>query len=586
MQRAGSARIPNIAWYPELRAFEDEGWSREWIAEAVRLSPRQVRRVFAEGQARNVAAWEIPIKQFVKPEDLALLEWTPEAFAAFFSRFSGYSLPPHALEWISLFIAHPNLILHVPPNHSKTTIMAIWLTVWLICRDRNTQVLIVSQTLDLAQNTARSIAQILTDPDITQAFGRFVPTPADEEPWKVEQGKLMVLGRTKKAKPGDLTVMSRGMGQSVLGFRADVVIGDDITNAEIALSPTEHAKELAKFKGEILTRIDTENSLDAAGRALIIGQRVAFNDLYADLHELRYTYGEKAGQLLWHVEVQKALPEGWEGPALWESWMPKSRLARLHAELGTALFDTMYQQEPVAEGDLVFRPEWIDGCRSDRPGGVGYNGPYPKVRTASVDPSPSMFNAAVIADVVTLPGGDIQYVLLAIEEWQGGTRQFRERITRWMSEYRITHLIVEESSFFKWIADDEWFQELQEYLTIVRHRTQQNKNDQAVGVDSLAADFEFRRISLPCGDETGRKMTGILTRQLKVYPFTKVFDAIMALWFLKWNRKKLKHKKRRSGIIPGHGAGRPNAAGRKMLADREAKRRLGKTSVMELERTG
>jgi hypothetical protein len=66
-----------------------------------------------------------------------------------------------------------------------------------------------------------------------------------------------------------------------------------------------------------------------------------------------------------------------------------------------------------------------------------------------------------------------------------------------------------------------------------------NKNNAEYGVQSLASDFEFERISLPYGDETGRRMSDLLSNEALMYPDGETNDLLMALWFVKFNYKKL-----------------------------------------------
>lgn len=586
MRRAGSARISNPAWYPEIQAFMDRGWGHEWISEATLLSDRQIRRILQFGRSRVVRSLEMPVEAKLLPVFEAMRQLTPEAFEAFFICFSGLDyLPAHAKEWVRLFIEHRDLMLNVPPGHAKTTIMAIWLVVWLLIMDRNNQIMVVSKTGDAAKDICRSIADILSYPEITAAFGRYVPSAVDDEPWKPEQGRLMVLGRTKKGKPGDLSVLARGMDQQILSFRPTVVICDDITDEEIALSPAEHVKEMRKFRGDILTRVEDATATSVSGRALVIGQRVSEGDIYGELQEVTWTHGPMAGEPLWHVIEMQALPGGWEsGEALWPQKWTIEELSRKHAELGDDLFETRYQQRPVAGSAARFRDEWINACKKDRPGNLHVAGKQ-WIRAASLDPSPTEFNAGIVADV-SYDGAEWRCEIVAVDEWRGGVRDTQSKIEGWIANHRITHLVIEDSAVSKLLLDSDWFHELEGRLTLVKHKTQYNKNDAVHGVEAMAVDFEYKRIGLPWGDAEGQRMSGILIKQLRAWGRSRVFDAVMALWFLKFNRKKFRRKSMGTGTIPRGGA-RPrlNAAGRSMAAAEERshdKRRLGETRVLEL----
>ena len=585
---SGQGRNQKAAWYPEIMALKQEGWENGWICEAFGMGDRWLRALVEAGNQGRRKYHELEIDPVVRAPDAAMLEFTPDAYEAFFTRFSGLGyLPKHAKEWVRHFIENNDLMLNVPSGHAKTTLMVIWLTVWLLHIDRNIGIAIVSETGSLSKTHVRSVANILAGPEGTEmakAFGRMVPTPRDEERWAPEQGELMILGRTKKGKPGDLSVKGIGRGQQFLGFRPDVIIADDITNAEIAASPAEHLKEIEWLRGTFMSRVEETTGAEAGGRAMVIGQRVAFNDLYSVLRDIEWEMGPKKGQPLWTVVHMKALPDGWDGKPLWpERWTIES-LQRKYTEMGRALFNTMFQGEPEPEGGFIFDEVWINGCRANRPAGMP--GPLPDgvkaVRVAAIDPAPIGWNGAIVGDV-WFPEKDTEWRcdVLGVEKWKGGgVRTLQGTIMRLISEYRITHLIIEDSAVSKALMQEEWFKRLEDRLTVVKHKTQLNKNDAEVGVTSLAVDLEFERISLPCGDERGREMTRLLADQLKVYPHEKEFDLVMALWFLRFNRKRLKIKKRKLDHF--RGAAHTLSASGRMMAARRAAEKKSQTITMEV----
>jgi len=122
-----------------------------------------------------------------------MIRQTADAFEAFYNEFTNErlgGLPAHAKAWVQAALSNKRLLLNVPPRHAKTTIMAIWFTIWQLACSRDTQVLIVSKTTKHGEKIARKIANELgTNVKLIEAFGRFQPIDS-ARPWRVTAGEL------------------------------------------------------------------------------------------------------------------------------------------------------------------------------------------------------------------------------------------------------------------------------------------------------------------------------------------------------------------------------------------------------------
>jgi hypothetical protein len=109
-----------------------------------------------------------------------------------------------------------------------------------------------------------------------------------------------------------------------------------------------------------------------------------------------------------------------------------------------------------------------------------------------------------------------------------------------VATHKPDYFIFEESGFLIWLRDDPWFVELKDRVRLLLHKTHSaNKNSMEYGVQSLAGDFEFKRISLPYGDPVAQDMTKMLCEEALLYGSNTPTDLLMALWFVKYNYKKL-----------------------------------------------
>src|SRR3990167_5725332 len=164
------------------------------------------------------------------------LETAVDGFTTFFNRFSGRILPEHCRQWVRDAFAYRRVLLNVPPRHAKSTVMSVWLPIFLVCADRNIQILVISQTDDFAKKFCLEMTEHFeNDTTLIDAFGHFVPDEASW-PWAPGEGELMVAGRERLRLPGDRTIQIRGARQQILGMEADWIICDDPDSPDVVRS--------------------------------------------------------------------------------------------------------------------------------------------------------------------------------------------------------------------------------------------------------------------------------------------------------------------------------------------------------------
>ena len=550
MERAGSSRIDSAAWWPEIELLDNLGHTTGEIAKALDLSERRIRDIKMFG-SKTGDKMVYPIFEPKKPEDLdvdlqKMLEFTADGFELFVNTFSDRPLPPHCKQWVEDFCINTNLLLNVPPRHAKTTIFAVWVPIWLLARNRDEQIILVSKTNRFAKDQAAQIAYNLRyNKKLTDAFGRFAPSNEKGDiPWRPSQGELMVVGRTRESGSGQFSIISVGVAGQIMGREATVLILDDITDPQVARSETQREEEKNWLEEQVFNRIQP------GGRAAVIGQRVHFLDIYGHLSEQIYKRGPKKGQPLWkHINTPAVLrwPENDDDPGevLWPGFWDFDALMDTYERVGDTAFSCMYQQEPRPVGSALVRPEWWDGCRD--PNRRGYQGVksyqedeiyFPIARVASIDPSPTKFNGLVVADV-PYSRGTFFASIIEVKAWEGGMRSIVSEIERTVDQYKLDYLIVEHSTFTSWLEEDPMYQSLKERVTVLPHNTGKNKGNPELGVETLGGDVEMGRISLPYKDAVGRAMSKTLEDEMNIWPHGKHDDALMALWFIKWNYRKL-----------------------------------------------
>lgn len=473
-----------------------------------------------------------------------LVEPAVKAFESFFNEFTNQNLgglPAHARAWVTAALTHPRLLLNVPPRHAKTTIMAIWFTLWQFCISRNTQVIIVSKTTALGEKISRKLcAEMETNERLIAAFGRFRPKDLTR-PWRETKGELELEGKDLSLRSGDLNLQIRGSGQQVLGMEADWVIADDITDRRVAKSETEANTEWDYFLGDVLTR------LAPTGRAFCIGQRVHEKDIYGRLS----AETDDDGTPSWHLERTPAILDEESGVTLWPDVWPFERIVDKRKTIGSALFMCMYQQAPEVSGEFIEK-WWLEGNGSqehpgcydrDRQVGQGWQQPtelawVPVTRALLVDPSPTRYAGLVVIDIVFQMRARYFYaaVIDVVRLPPGhGLRGMVDSIEELARTYRPGVCIFEENSA-KYLKDDPAWNRIRPLFKVLPHDTTKwNKHDTELGVWSLAADIEAGRIRFPWATPDDRARMQPLIDELLSYPNGSTDDCLMALWFAKAN---------------------------------------------------
>lgn len=558
---------PHIAALIELGYTDDEinsgfGWE---------TSKRYLRTIKREGKMDGtgmvrVEPGRVPFERLA-PEYQEMLEYTPEAFIKFYNRFNYQRMPEHCEEWVRAAFEQDLLLLNVPPRHNKSTLFAVWWPIWNLVRDPDCQILIVSLTGTLATRWVGYIAGWLSYGEIPQVFGRFKPQTQDGEiPWRPSKGELMIVGRRKGAAGGGMqfSILSRGAGAQILGFEADVVVGDDITQRSKAVSETQREVERSWWLEEVMSRLQPD------GKALVVGQRVHMNDIYGFLADMEYEDGPRKGDPLWNHVLRPAVrvwPQNEDysdAEVLWPELWTYAKLMNSYARIGgKAAFYTMYQQDPAAADATLVQDGWLEACRDyDRVVGRGYapaageaDGYLPVVRVASLDPSPTMYNGLIVADVV--PSRDRFWcAVVDVKSFKSDWRGIRDEITSVIERLRPTYFVFEKNIAQYWAKGDPFIEELRSRVRVMEHTTSaQNKFDIEAGLESLSFDFETGNIRTPYGSPESTDATRLLEKEIRMWTREGRLrdDLLMALWFIKYNYRRFTALHDLPTKLPGEG---------------------------------
>ena len=378
---------------------------------------------------------------------------------------------------------------------------------------------------------------------------------ADATQWSAD---MIYLGTGRDSGEKDPTVQALGFGSQIYGARADLIILDDVVMNSNA---HEWEKQINWIQKEVITRLGKN------GKLLIVGTRIAPNDLYKELRDpkhwsggrspftymgmpavLEYAENPKDWKTLWEksdvpwdgdedlVPDENGYYPKWDGPTLFKR----------RSEVTPSTWALVYQQEDVQE-DSVFPPGVVQGSVNGarrvgplKAGAVGHPKSVEGYTVIGLDPAIAG-KTALVALTYNRADGRI-YILDCLNMSEGNYQKIRAAIEAYVEKYKPQEMRIEINAFQKAFELDD---ELRNHLAgrgvrLNSHFTGKNKWDTSFGVASMSALFGTMRdgkhqdnnlIELPSSE--GSEGIKALVQQLITWkPDTKsATDCVMAMWF-------------------------------------------------------
>jgi len=494
-------------------------------------------------------------------------------FPEFSEQFLDTTLFEHHLDWYDLIEGreprwiHPamtyeqgalnRVLINVPPEHAKSTVITTNYVVYKIVTNPNARVIIVSKTQGMARKFLGAIKTRLSHPAYTKlqvAFGPNGGYKADATQWSAD---MIYLGTGRDSGEKDPTVQALGFGSQIYGARADLIILDDVVMNSNA---HEWEKQIEWLQKEVITRLGRH------GKLLVVGTRVAPIDLYKMIRSgdqwsggkspftyfaqpavLEFDENPKNWKTLWpesnqqENEIDEANANGlypkWDGPSLFTR----------RSEVASSVWAMVYQQEDIQE-DSIFSPTAVAGCINGmrkrgplKPGAPGHpthvEGSYTVI---GFDPAVSG-RSAFVAVTYNRSDGKI-YVLDCVNMSEPSPQKERALIEEWVDRYRPQEFRVEINAHQKAYQMDT---DLRNFLAsygcqMNPHFTGKNKWDVGFGVASMSPLFGSIRdtrfqdnniIQIP-SNEGSEGLKSLVQQLITWKPDTKnPTDCVMALWF-------------------------------------------------------
>lgn len=496
-------------------------------------------------------------------------------FSQFSDIFLGQRVFPHHQDWVDVLegrepswlhesmIYEPadksRLLINVPPEHAKSTVITVNYSTYRIALDPNVRIIVVSKTLVKAREFVYSIKQRLSHPRYLKMQNMYGPEGGwkqDADTWRVDTVYLGNDARNSSEK--DPTIQALGMGGQIYGARADLIILDDcITTA----NAHEWEKQIDWLQKEVITRLGKN------GKLLVVGTRIAPNDFYKELRNPKHwSSGKSPFTYLGMPAVLKYAPKPEDWETLWaksdipwdgddetpdeDGLFPKwdgPALFKRRGEVTPSTWALVYQQEDVME-DSIFSPLLVQGATNTlrrrgplRAGGRGHPERVEGYTIIGFDPAMGAGHAAFVVLNYNRADGKL-YVLDVVNMSEPTPQKIQEMLEELTTQYAPQEIRVEINAHQKaYSLDDNLRNWLAMHGTrLEAHFTGKNKWDTSFGVASMSTLFGTLRdgkhqdnnlIELPSSE--GSEGVKALVQQLLTWkPDTRgKTDCVMALWF-------------------------------------------------------
>jgi len=348
---------------------------------------------------------------------------------------------------------HRRALIELPRDHGKSLQVCLRV-LWELGREPNLRVKIVCASDALAAERTRFLRGAI---ELNRKVRRVFPALRPGQPWAAEAFTIR-----RPAQAIGPSVAAFGIGTSATGARADLLICDDVVDVKAISSRWDRQRTKEFFRNNLL------NLLEPDGRFWGLCTPWHPDDLNAEL---------KANSA--YALLRRAVGNNLE-PVWPEKWNAE-RLAERRAEIGEASFARGYRLLPMAEHELLFRPEWIRDWEETG---------TPEKVILSIDPAVTASAKADASAIVVLgrmPGVNEVRVLEAVG-YRLSMPDLVEKITEADDCWKPSEILFESNAAFAGIKD-----------LLVRHAKFGNKIRGVVQSKSKASRFAAFAVSVQNG---------------------------------------------------------------------------------------
>lgn len=424
-----------------------------------------------------------------------------------------------------------------PAGHGKTTLTDTVLTLLEVCRWPDIRILIVAKNDEEANAISNLLQAEMVDNELLiHDFGPFKPGAGSDRPWSL--GRMEVANRTVRKKESTLTIIGAG-ASTVLGYRTDWTICDDVVTEKNSASPTQRIKMREWFDLAVETGPEHADS-----RLTVVGTRFDPQDLYGDLIEI---VNPETGRPHWRKQHEDAVADEEKHLPLWPEEWPWERLMLKKETIGTLSFNKRYRNIAVDASRIVVKEAFIKGgwwqgnqypgCL-DRQFRIGDWADDWRV-VCGFDPAAGGTRMAKFCAHTVLGMGSCKdhercYWVIDLDRAQYTLPQQVELLINQHRKYQASKTLIESNSFqigLHQAAQLEMDKQGIQFVMEPHYTNRTNKPDPELGVQAMAPWFEKGAVHIPWGDTHSQRKMRTFVDELVQYPDGRTTDTVMSFWF-------------------------------------------------------
>lgn len=221
------------------------------------------------------------------------------------------------------------LLILLPPGHRKTTTM-VGYAAWCLATKKRLRIAIATHTITYSSVILNQICDILESPTSVALVGKVIP----------ENPERNTKGWTKTTRwiyediyIKDPNLVALGVGSSTIGFRADLIICDDVVTQNNSMTPVMREKISSWFWGALYPRLEPD------GQIIVVGSRFYEGDLYEEILRQKKD---------WTTVIMATSPE----KPLWPERFDSEWLKQKY-ESNPLFFKAQYMQIPVKDKSVL-----------------------------------------------------------------------------------------------------------------------------------------------------------------------------------------------------------------------------------------
>jgi predicted phage terminase large subunit-like protein len=320
------------------------------------IPPQEVQALLASVSTLSVADAEALLADLDALDEAQGLELARTSFLHFCARvYPGFKQGPHHRFMEPLLHnvvsgTELRLTVSMPPRFGKSETIAYLFVAWYLGHHADHQIIMVTHTSDLSSAFGRKVRNLIGTQDYQLIF------------------PLTIISRDKTAADDWTTTaggkyLALGVGGSVAGYGAHLLICDDLVSEQAVLSNPDVAFDTAwKYM-----QVGPLQRLMPGGAIVMIGTRWGKKD---PIGRALTWAKENVDSLPWNeVRFPAILPSG---KSLWPEQWPVDQLLAKKAGMQPQYWAALYVQEPHHEEGALLKRDWWQTWERDKPPAVHY----------------------------------------------------------------------------------------------------------------------------------------------------------------------------------------------------------------------